>query len=143
VPVRPARPSDGPLLERLQSHLEEPSPSLLDAAPALGPLLVSTAGDAAAGRETPVGYLLAVTTDDDDAYLAELVVAPTARREGRASALLTAFLDRRPPESRVTVTVAPHNAAASALYESHGFTVADRLEGFFDSGDGLRYERTV
>lgn len=135
LPVRPARPSDRPALEALQSHLDEPSPSLL-AADGVGTVLVSTDGD------RPVGYLLAVDSADEG-HVSELVVAPRSRREGRASALLTAYLRDRPSGTRVSLTVAPDNEAARSLYESHGFSVAGRRSEFFESGDAVVYERTA
>ncbi|MFC6824245.1 GNAT family N-acetyltransferase [Halopelagius fulvigenes] len=152
MPVRPARPSDRSALSSLQSHLAEPSPSLLDASVAsgdeggavpaggVGTLLVSADGDGTADR--PAGYLLAVDSDGEG-HVAEVVVAPARRREGRASDLLTAYLRQRPPGTRVTVTVAPDNGAARSLYEAHGFEVAGRRRDFFESGDALVYERTV
>ncbi|RDI72345.1 GNAT family N-acetyltransferase [Halopelagius longus] len=140
MPVRPARPSDRAALSRLQSHLPEPSPSLLAAGNEVGTLLVSTDGDGPADR--PVGYLLAVDSADGG-HVAELVVAPAHRREGRASELLTAYLRERPAGTRVTLTVAPDNEAARSLYEAHGFEVAGRRRDFFESGDAVVYERTV
>lgn len=134
--VRPARPSDRPALEALQSHLAEPSPSLLAAGDGVGTLLVSADG----GR--PVGYLLAVDSGDEG-HVSELVVAPDSRREGRASALLAAYLRERPSGTRVSITVAPDNGAARSLYEERGFAVAGRRPEFFESGDAVVYERTV
>lgn len=134
--VRPARPADRSALDALQSHLREPSPSLLAAGDDVGTLLVSTDG----GR--PVGYLLAVDSPAEG-HVSELVVAPDSRREGRASALLTAYLRTRPSGTRVSLTVAPENEAARSLYERHGFAVASRRPDFFESGDALVYERTA
>lgn len=147
MPVRPARPFDRSALASLQSHLAEPSPSLLDASVAsddeggaggVGTLLVSADGP----TDRPVGYLLAVDSPAEG-RVAELVVAPARRREGRASALLTAYLRERPPGTRVTLTVAPDNEAARSLYEAHGFEVAGRRREFFESGDAVVYERPV
>jgi ribosomal-protein-alanine N-acetyltransferase len=137
--IRPARPADRPALSRLQTHLREPSPRLLDAAvgsgegdaPAPATVLVSTADS------DPVGYLLAVP-GDGTTYVAELVVAPAHRREGRARSLLGACI--RDAE-RVTVTVAPENEAATALYRSLGFERVRRLPDFFADGDALLFAR--
>lgn len=143
MPVRPARPADEPALSSLQSHLPEPSPSLLTAVlegdGGVGTLLVSAA-DGPAGR--PVGYLLAVDSDEEG-HVSELVVSSDYRREGRASDLLTAYLRTRPDGTRVTLTVAPDNEAARSLYEARGFEVAGRRPEFFESGDALVYERTA
>ena len=138
--IRPATPADRPVLVRLQSHLPEPSPALLDAAlddeaAALTPatVLVSATGDGA-----PVGSLLAVP-GDGTTYVAELVVDPEHRREGRARALLAACAERS--GDTLTVTVAPDNEAARSLYRDCGFEKRDRLPDFFDDGAALRYRR--
>lgn len=152
--VRPARPADEPALRRLQSHLAEPSPDLLSYALAAGDALVSTAGGA------PAGYLLAIVGDaaaldppdaraggDADrtggAHVAELVVAPARRREGRATALLGALFDRLAPGERVTLAVAPDNAPALSLYGSLGFERIGREDGYFDGGPALVLAREV
>jgi ribosomal-protein-alanine N-acetyltransferase len=157
--VRPARPADAPALRRLQSHLREPSPDLLAAAVDSldGPLpspfdcRVAVAGGAEGGtRETagsdgldptPVGYLLA--TGDDPTHVAELVVAPGHRRVGHGRALLASLLGDRPDGRRVTLTVAPDNDAALALYETLGFAVVGEDPDAFDEGPGLVLSLTV
>jgi len=90
------------------------------------------------GADRPVGYLLAVP-GDGTAYVAELVVAPDHRREGRATALLSAYAAG--VEGSVTVTVAPENEAARALYRDCGFEHVRRLPEFFDDGDAVLYRR--
>jgi ribosomal-protein-alanine N-acetyltransferase len=139
--IRPARPADAPALARLQSHLREPSPALLDSAlddagitPATA--LVSTADDA----DDPVAYLLAVP-GDGTVYVAELVVDPDHRREGRARALLDACAERAGEDAALTVTVSPDNAAARSLYRACGFEREARLPDFFDDGAAIRYRR--
>ena len=138
--IRPATPADRPALVRLQSNLSEPSPGLLDAAFDDGPAaptpataLVSTDEDG-----TPVAFLLAVP-GDGTTYVAELVVDPDHRREGRARALLAACAERS--GDALTVTVAPDNEAARSLYRDCGFEKRERLPGFFDDGAALRYRR--
>ncbi|ELZ33369.1 acetyltransferase [Halogeometricum pallidum JCM 14848] len=137
MPVRRARPDDRSTLSRLQSHLDEPAPRLLAAAGLVGTLFVSVDAD-----DRPVGYLLAVE-DDDACHVAELVVAPDCRREGRARDLLTAVFETRPSGSVVTVTVAAGNDAARSLYESVGFEKAGRRPDYFESGDAVAYALTV
>ncbi|GAB3324574.1 GNAT family N-acetyltransferase [Haloplanus salinarum] len=135
--IRHARPTDAPTLARLQTYLREPSPGLLDAAldaDAYSPatVLVATADD---GR--PVGYLLAVP-GDGTTYVAELVVDPDHRREGIATALLSACAAR---SERLTVTVAPDDEAARSLYRRCGFEEARRLPDFFADGAAILYRR--
>lgn len=140
--IRPAIPADQQALTRLQSLLPEPSPGLLDSALdglALTPAtaLVSTA-DEAAGE--PVAYLLAVP-GNGTTYVAELVVDPDHRREGRARALLSACAARTDEDTALTVTVAPDNEAARSLYRACGFVEERRLSDFFDGGDAVLYRR--
>ena len=140
--IRDATPADRPALARLQSVLSEPSPELLDSAldgTALTPAtaLVSTTDE---NEADPVGYLLAVP-GDGTTYVAELVVAPDHRREGRARALLSACATRAGDETRLTVTVTPDNEAAQSLYRACGFERVERLPDFFDGGDAVLYRR--
>jgi ribosomal-protein-alanine N-acetyltransferase len=136
--VRRGRSEDLPACLRLQSHLQAPSPDLLRSADSVGTLLVSPDD-----RGEPAGYLLAVGRTGGDAHVAELVVAPAHRRERRATALLTAFLDRCSPGTRVTLNVAADNDAARSLYESIGFEAVDRRPDFYPSSDALVYALTV
>lgn len=142
--IRPARPADRSALTRLQSHLPEPSPGLLDSAldeAALTPATVLVSVDGGENRrrtDEPVGYLLAVP-GDGTVYVAELVVTPDHRREGRAKALLAACAEREGPS--LTVTVAPDNTAARALYEACGFETVRRLPDFFHDGPAVLYRR--
>ncbi|MGQ4556456.1 GNAT family N-acetyltransferase [Halobellus sp. GM3] len=155
--IRPARRSDRSALSALQSRLDAPSPALLAAAtggaadPAVGDVcrcLVSVAGDDVADsgsdgdspreRRCPtdraVGYALWVASED--AHLAELVIHPGYRREGRARALLRALFGRREGGTRVTLFVAADNDSARSLYESVGFRPVSRHPDFYDAGDG-------
>lgn len=153
--IRHARPSDEPALVALQTYLPEPSPELLRyglrtttpprsgaVVPRFDTVLVSTAG----GRV--VGYLLAVGdggggSDAGAVHVAELVVSPDRRREGRATALLAALFDSLPAGTRVTLAVAPDNDAALALYRECGFTVVGRRDGFYERGAASVLERMI
>ena len=153
--IRTATAADRPVLVSLQGLLPERAPTLLDHALAAGDVLVSSAAVAsdpwetagAADRATdssagvPVGYLLSV--DGTEAHVAELVVAPGYRREGRASALLRALFASLPVGRRVTVAVAPDNRAALALYRAAGFAEVGRRERYFESGPALLLARVV
>lgn len=150
--VRHAVSDDEPALRRLQRLLDERAPALLDAALSgvFGECLV------AVDEGTVVGYLLAVEGDggipasdtvgavapdtDTAVHVAELVVAPDARRNGHASALLATLLSSR-PTATVTLTVAPDNHAARALYERFGFERERELADFFDDGPALLLAR--
>lgn len=151
--IRHATSEDRPALRRLQRHLDEQASALLDTAlsGALGECLV------AVDENRVVGYLLTVEGDggitapdavgvgteppgDTTVHVAELVVAPDARRNGHASALLATLLSSY-PTATVTLTVAPDNDAARALYERFGFELDRELADFFDGGPALLLAR--
>jgi len=118
----------------LQAELPRPSPRLLRAAlSGVGTVLVSVADD------EPVGYLLAIP-GRRGAHVAELVVAPPYRREGRASALLAAATARLDADT-VTLVVAPDNRGARRCYERAGFEVVERIPDQFGGDPGLVMER--
>ncbi|MFB6302972.1 MAG: GNAT family N-acetyltransferase [Haloferacaceae archaeon] len=75
------------------------------------------------------------TSGGRGAHLAELVVAPGCRREGRATALLDRFL--AVADGPVTVAVEPDNDPALALYRSRGFERVGRREDYFETGPAL------
>lgn len=137
--IRPAEPTDTPLLRALQSLLPEPAPETLERAlSGYGLLIVSTDED-----DLPVGYALALP-GEEQAYLAELVVAPDARRQGRASALLGATIARLPERvTTLSLAVSPDNDAARALYERAGFRIVDADPEYYDSGPALLLARTL
>ncbi|GAB6861661.1 GNAT family N-acetyltransferase [Haloplanus litoreus] len=136
--IRRARPTDAAALARLQSHLREPSPGLLDGALSGDEFAPATALVATAdGADDPVGYLLAVP-GDGTTYVAELVVDPNHRREGMATALLSACAA---DADRLTVTVAPDNEAARSLYRRCGFEKVRRLPDFFADGAAVLYRQ--
>jgi ribosomal-protein-alanine N-acetyltransferase len=136
--IRSARPTDAAALVRLQSHLREPSPGLLDGALSDDDFAPATALVATAeGVDDPVGYLLAVP-GDGTTYVAELVVDPDHRREGVATALLSACAANT---DRLTVTVALDNEAAQSLYRRCGFEEVRRLPDFFADGAAVLYRR--
>ena len=132
--VRAARPADADRIRELQEHLRQPNPDLLEYGLAVGSALVSVAD----GR--PVGYLLPVDAPNrPGVHLAELVVAPDYRREGRARGLLSAAVgDATGP---VTLQAHPDNDAALSLYEGLGFEVVDRRADAYADGDALVLRR--
>jgi ribosomal-protein-alanine N-acetyltransferase len=132
--VRAARPADADRIRELQSFLRQPNPDLLEYGLAVGSALVSVAN----GRT--VGYLLPVDAPNrPGVHLAELVVDPEYRREGRASGLVsTAVADADGP---VTLQAHPDNDGALALYEGLGFAVVDRRADAYADGDALVLRR--
>ncbi|WP_435062646.1 GNAT family N-acetyltransferase [Halobaculum sp. EA56] len=132
--VRPGRPADEPALRALQGYLREPSPDLLAHGLRTGAVLVDDVGTeedrSGSGPAGPVGYALPVA--GDGVHVAELVVHPERRREGRATRLLSRVLDGA--DGRVTLLVAADNDAAGRLYEGLGFRRVERRPGFYDDG---------
>lgn len=138
--IRAARPADADRIRELQSHLRQPNPELLEYGLAMESVRVSIANSGTANDTAPnervVGYLLPVDAPNrPGVHLAELVVAPARRREGRASELLhTVVRDASRP---VTLQTHPDNEAALALYKGLEFTVVDRRPDAYDDGDAL------
>lgn len=94
---------------------------------------------AGADAGDPVGYVLAVggryavgDAGAGDLHVAELVVHPDHRREGRATRLLSRLLDRA--GGRVTLLVAADADGPRALYDGLGFRRAGRRPDFYDDG---------
>ncbi|WP_132059493.1 GNAT family N-acetyltransferase [Halorussus amylolyticus] len=138
--IRDGTPDDRDRLREIQAHLREPNPPLLDYAVEGPPLLlVSTTSDDSGTNDGLAGYLTAFH-DGETAYVAEIVVAPAYRREGRARRLLAAAFDRLRAEgcSRARLTVHPENDAARRLYESMGFEEVGREEDFYADGSEAR-----
>jgi len=132
--VRPANPADADTIRSLQSHLRQPSPDLLEYALAAGNGSVSVANGHV------VGYLVAVDASDRPGrHVAELVVAPEHRREGRARGLLDAAVEDA--DGPITLQAHPDNDAALALYESAGFHVVGRRPGAYDDADAVALRR--
>jgi ribosomal protein S18 acetylase RimI-like enzyme len=132
--VRAARPTDAARIRELQDHLRQPNPDLLEYGLAVGSALVSVAD----GRA--VGYLLPVDAPNrPGVHLAELVVAPDHRREGRARGLLGAVV--RDATGPVTLQAHPDNDAALSLYDGLGFEVVDRRADAYADGDALVLRR--
>jgi ribosomal-protein-alanine N-acetyltransferase len=144
--IRDASPADRPAVRGLQALLEDPAPSLLTAAfeverpGAGGDVLVADDGGV-------VGYALVVPGKVDAspsvAYLAELAVAPGARRGGHASRLVEAVVERYGAYDQLRVTVAADDAAARAFYASVGFEEREELPSRFEGTDGLSLVREL
>lgn len=155
---RTALPADLPRLRALQACLEAPWPALLELAVGDGPvddapLALGTEAEApgGAGQDGPgpsiVGYALAipgtpafgVTVPENRGwvYIAEMVVAPGFRREGRGSALLDAVEDAFPGRDHLRLTARSDDDRALAFYRATGFRVDDRVHGYYEDSDGV------
>lgn len=137
--IRPGRPADLPALRSLQAGaVHSPVPALL-ALGAHGPgatLLVSTDGG------TPVGYALAVAdeateaepvTDAATASLVEIAVEPSARRQGRATALVEALAGELAVDE-LRLTARADDERALSFYRAAGFSRVRRLPDHYDAG---------
>jgi len=137
--IRPVAADDLARLQQIRNWLPEPTPGLLETAISEeGSVLVSTADG------VPVGYVLTMVAND--AYIAELVVEPTHREEGRATRLVGAALDMARDNgcSSASLTVHEENDAARSLYESLGFERRGREPEYYaDGGDGLLFEKRL
>ena len=132
--VRDARPTDADPIRELQGFLRQPNSDLLEYGLAVGSALVSVAD----GRT--VGYLLPVDAPNrPGVHIAELVVDPDHRREGRARGLLSAVI--ADADGPVTLQAHPDNDGALALYDEVGFEVVDRRADAYADGDALVLRR--
>ena len=70
----------------------------------------------------------------DEGYISNVAVAPTARRQGVADALISALteLAHALALSFVTLEVRQSNDAAIRLYEKHGFTEVGRRKNYYE-----------
>lgn len=139
--LRPATQRDASTLRALQSYLREADADLLEYGIDDGSVVVTTAGPAGdVPPDTPVGYLLYIAADATRneracAHIAELVVAPKYRRDGRGRALLACLLTT--VSGRASLFVSPENGAALSLYQSMGFTIVAKRSGVYQDGPGL------
>lgn len=138
--IRAARLADRPAIERLQQLLPEPAPELRSAA-AGGEILVSTVPGSEPGEDVPVGYLLWLP--GEPVYVAELVVAPPHRREGRGRRLFQTLFDRLPVGTAVVLRVAAENEGANRFYRELGFECVESIPDAYESGDGYRMRAVV
>jgi [ribosomal protein S18]-alanine N-acetyltransferase len=83
----------------------------------------------------------------DEGELANLAVAPDVRRQGIASALLSAVIDDAATRgtSQIFLEVRESNAAARALYSARGFDEVGRRKGYYrlPVEDALILRRTL
>ncbi len=91
---------------------------------------------AAAGADQVVGYCIC-SRFDTVWHLMDIAIDEQRRRQGVATALMRALLDRLPgPDEQVTLEVRPSNPAAIALYEGFGFKAAGLRRRYYqDNGE--------
>lgn len=141
--IREATATDRPAVRALQERaLASPAPELLDLA------FESVAATALVDEdEDLLGYALALpgdpTADPTVVYLAEIVVAPDARREGRGSALLDALADRFPEYDELRLTARATDEGALGFYRENGFWTLADLPDHFEDGDGVLLVRDL
>ena len=81
-----------------------------------------------------LGYI-GMMTVLDEGYISNVAVSEDCRRQGIASALITALLQRAQERklSFVTLEVRASNAPAIVLYENLGFAPVGRRKGYYDA----------
>lgn len=146
--IRPADREDvGPIASIERRCFVEPWPPIafvqfLDAAGFL--VAIEPGGRADADDEPPdgavVGYVVTTSAADEPrrkAHVRNIAVSPGRRRQGIASRLLAASLDRyrRAGYERVKLEVRSSNGAAIDLYRGRGYRVTRRLPGYYDDGE--------
>lgn len=133
VSVEPATDADLPAMWAIQSRaLAEPSPALLEA-------IVNGTGIALVARaDRPVGYASAVVTSEV-AYVPELAVLESYRREGIGTRLLERISDqaRVAEADTLRLTVRAADGDARAFYRDRDFTVVDRHPDHYETGSGV------
>lgn len=137
--VRPMRPGDLAAVGALQSLLEYADPDLPEAA-VDGPYVGRVAVEAEpGGADEVVGYAIALP--GREATLSELAVDPERRRSGIGRTLVDATAYAAGAD-RLFVATPVDNESALAFYESLGFEVDGRVDGFYaDGSDALRLVR--
>jgi ribosomal-protein-alanine N-acetyltransferase len=82
-----------------------------------------------------LGYLICARYADVW-HLMNVAVDPAQRRQGTATALLEAMVERAGPEEPYTLEVRPSNGAAITLYERFGFRSAGMRRRYYrDTGE--------
>ena len=129
--IRPFRPTDSPTIgEILRDSTEAaqwPAESYATLAASPSGLLLVCEGSARV-----IGFLAARQTADE-AEVLNIAVHKDFRRQGAASALLVAALDKfqRSDVVSVFLELRASNRAANALYERHGFVSAGSRKAYY------------
>jgi ribosomal protein S18 acetylase RimI-like enzyme len=139
--IRDSTSADIPRLKAIRSVVfPESSPQLLVYG-IRGPALTLVACD----DLQLSGYALALTSDQRaGAYLAELAVAPGARRQGYGRALLEAVTHRVAAHDHLELTTRATDDRARAFYRAAGFSSVEWLSDYYNNGDdGVRLLRDL
>jgi len=93
-------------------------------------LLAARLPDSSLPETGPIaGALIMFPTDQRELFLHKIMVHPDCRGKGIGSALMRRALETA--EAPVLLTVDPANTAAVALYRKFGFSVRERIDGFY------------
>ena len=85
-----------------------------------------------------IGFISGDVEDISAGYIADIAVAPEARRQGTAAALLREFQENLPVHTEsITLEVRAGNAAALRLYSREGFHQIGIRKGFYSSVPGV------
>ena len=127
VPMAPAHIAQIAALERL--CFSDPWPEAAIAPELTNELSVWLV---AASGETVLGYVGSQTVLDESDMM-NIAVAPGARRQGIARALIEALMEalRKKGSGRLTLEVRVSNVPAIALYESLGFAAVGRRPNYY------------
>lgn len=145
MPIRPARPGDAPAVARVAraawhaAYDDIIGPAAVDSQVeewyAEADLRRSISGDGpfyvAVENDAVVGFAQGVVTDEGEAWLPRIYVAPEHWGSGHGSALLERVagdLADRDPE-RLQLVVLADNDVGRFFYEGHGFSVEERRTG--------------
>jgi ribosomal-protein-alanine N-acetyltransferase len=131
-----------PLLAALQnaSFPNDPWPES-----AFAPLLIAPPGfGLLAVNDSPIGFALARVIVDE-AEIISLGIAPTARRQGYARAILLGLIDQCRLRGAATLflEVAARNEPAKALYRTHGFLETGKRPHYYPNGDDALLMRSL
>jgi ribosomal protein S18 acetylase RimI-like enzyme len=140
IPVRRAVVADAPLIARLlhdfNTEFETETPGVPELTRHAARMLGAGEMTVLLGGAGPDGLALlrfrsSVWTDRREAYLAEFYVAPEQRGRGIGEVLLRAAIGtcREEGAAWIELNTATTDLAARHLYEKHGFTNEEGLEG--------------
>lgn len=138
--IRNGEPGDLDRLREIQqAALDEPWEQLLATA-ADGPLSLIVLAE-----PEPVGYAILIPGPDGDVYVPELAIDPARHREGLGTTLLQGLCETVADDGydRVQLTAQASDDGAQQFYRENGFEAVERLPDEYESGDGIRFVRSL